>query len=165
MVEEAGRQARDSFPSARPWVVWLARLGYAAKGIVYIIVGMLAFAAARGSGGRTTGTRGALVEIITQPFGEILLAIVALGLVGYVLWRFVQAIVDPEHKGTDTKSPCPPRLMPPKRSWRFSPPRSMKALAPLFYSIGAGSLTPPSPASGRGGAPTARFHGKRVRRT
>lgn len=77
----------------------LARLGYAAKGVVYFVVGLLAAQAAFGAGGQTTDTRGALQEIVTQPFGKFLLGLVTLGLVGYALWRFVQAILDPEGSG------------------------------------------------------------------
>ena len=76
----------------------LARLGYTAKGIVYAIVGVLAVQAAIGVGGKTTDTRGALSTIAQQPFGKFLLALVALGLIGYVIWRFVEAIQDPEHR-------------------------------------------------------------------
>ena len=85
------------------WVERLARFGYAAKGVVYGIVGLLAAQAAFGTGGKTTDTKGALKEIVTQPFGKVLLGVVAIGLFGYVLWQFVQAIKDPEDKGTDTK--------------------------------------------------------------
>ncbi|HCF27565.1 MAG TPA: hypothetical protein DEV81_10290 [Cyanobacteria bacterium UBA11049] len=85
------------------WVERLARFGYAAKGVVYGIVGLLAAQAAFGTGGQTTDTKGALQEIVRQPFGKVLLGVVAIGLFGYVLWQFVQAIKDPEHKGTDTK--------------------------------------------------------------
>ncbi|MFN6564608.1 MAG: DUF1206 domain-containing protein [Nostoc sp. ChiSLP01] len=79
------------------WVEKLARLGYAAKGLVYFIVGLLAAQAAFGSGGKTTDSSGALETIVTQPFGKFLLSIVTLGLIGYALWRFVQTILDPEH--------------------------------------------------------------------
>ncbi len=89
--------------AAHPWVEKLARFGYAAKGIVYAIVGLLAAQAAFGTGGRTTDARGALQTIVTQPFGQFLLALVAIGLLGYALWRFVQAFADPEHKGSDAK--------------------------------------------------------------
>ena len=85
------------------WVERLARFGYAAKGIVYAIVGVLATQVAFGRGGKTTNTKGALQTIVTQPFGKFLLALVAIGLLGYVLWLFVQAIKDPEKKGTDAK--------------------------------------------------------------
>lgn len=85
------------------WIERLARFGFAAKGVVYAVVGFLAAQAAFGTGGRTTDTQGALQSIVSQPFGQILLAIVAIGLVGYVLWRFVQAILDPENEGSDAK--------------------------------------------------------------
>ena len=85
------------------WIERLARFGYAAKGVVYGIVGLLAAQAAFGSGGQTTDTKGALSAIVTQPFGKFLLSLVAIGLIGYSLWRFIQAIKDPEHKGTKPK--------------------------------------------------------------
>lgn len=85
------------------WVERLARFGYAAKGVVYGIVGLLAAQAAFGAGGKTTDTEGALQTVLTQPFGKFLLAAIALGLLGYALWRFVEAIKDPEHKGTNAK--------------------------------------------------------------
>ncbi|MBD2335570.1 DUF1206 domain-containing protein [Calothrix sp. FACHB-156] len=85
------------------WVERLGRFGYASKGVVYAIVGLLAAQVAFGTGGRTTDTKGALQTLVEQPFGQILLALVAIGLIGYVLWRFVEAIKDPEHKGNDAK--------------------------------------------------------------
>ncbi|MGB3755988.1 MAG: DUF1206 domain-containing protein, partial [Rivularia sp. (in: cyanobacteria)] len=85
------------------WVERLARFGYASKGAVYFIVGLLAVQAAFGKGGQTTDTEGALKSLVQQPFGQILLGLVAIGLMGYVIWRFVEAINDPEHKGKDLK--------------------------------------------------------------
>lgn len=86
------------------WVERLARLGYAAKGIVYAIVGVLAVQAAFGSGGKTTDTTGALGTVAAQPFGKILLTLLTVGLIGYVIWSFVQAIKDPEHQSDGAKS-------------------------------------------------------------
>lgn len=85
------------------WIERLARFGYASKGVVYGIVGLLAAQAASGEGGKTTDTRGALRTILTQPFGKVLLSLVAIGLMGYVLWRFVETIKDPDNKGKDAK--------------------------------------------------------------
>lgn len=82
---------------------WLARWGYGARGVVYLIVGFLALMAAFGTGGQTTDTKGALQQLLAQPAGSFLLALVAVGLVGYSLWRAVQAIADPDHHGTSTK--------------------------------------------------------------
>lgn len=79
-----------------------ARAGYAAKGAVYGLVGVLAFMAAlsafgAASGGQTSGTSEALSVLDQGTMGRILLGFIALGLIGYVLWRFVQAFVDPEN--------------------------------------------------------------------
>lgn len=81
----------------------LARFGYAAKGFVYGAIGILALLAAFSAGGKTTGTTGALHTIAGQPFGKVLLGLIAIGLVGYVLWRLIQGINDPEHKGKDAQ--------------------------------------------------------------
>jgi hypothetical protein len=94
------QQLIDYHPS---WIEKLARFGYISKGVVYSIVGLLAAQTAFGSGGKTTDTQGALYTIVSQPFGKFLLALVAIGLIGYVILRFVQAIKDPENKGTDAK--------------------------------------------------------------
>lgn len=85
------------------WVVWLGRFGFAAKGLVYIIIGVLAIQVAIGSGGQTTGPSGALGSIANQPFGQALLIIVSIGLFGYALWRLIQAWIDPEQEGSDAK--------------------------------------------------------------
>lgn len=82
---------------SHPWFERLARLGFAAKGFVYFVVGLLALQAALGVGGQTTDSRGALQEIVTQPFGKFLLVLITIGIIGYVLWRIVQVILDPEH--------------------------------------------------------------------
>ncbi|MDJ0590468.1 MAG: DUF1206 domain-containing protein [Pleurocapsa sp. MO_226.B13] len=80
-----------------------ARFGYAAKGFVYGAIGILALLAAFTTGGKTTDTSGALQAISNQPFGQILLALIAFGLVGYVIWRLIQGVNDPGNKGTDAK--------------------------------------------------------------
>ncbi len=81
----------------------LARFGYVAKAFVYGTIGILALLAAFSVGGKTTDTTGALHAIAAQPLGQILLALIAFGLVGYVVWRLIQAINDPGDKGSDTK--------------------------------------------------------------
>ena len=81
----------------------LARFGYAAKGFVYMAIGILALLTAFSIGGKTTGTSGALQAIAEQPFGRLLLILIAIGLVGYVIWRLIQAVNDPDNKGSDAK--------------------------------------------------------------
>ena len=96
---DAGRLARK----ARPWVATFARLGYAAKGVVYTVIGAIAAIAALRGGGRTADSRGALAEIVRQPYGRGLLVAVAAGLACYALWRLTQAVVDTEDKGSEWK--------------------------------------------------------------
>ncbi|MDQ1593080.1 MAG: hypothetical protein QOG71_3707 [Pyrinomonadaceae bacterium] len=101
-VKEAADEVAEKV-GKNPWVERLARFGYAAKGVVYIVVGALATLAALGMGGETTGTKGAMRSIVRQPFGRVMLGVVAFGLLGYVIWRLVQAITDADDKGTDAK--------------------------------------------------------------
>lgn len=81
-----------------------ARLGYAARGGVYLIVGALAVLAAMGSGGETTDTKGALQSLMGEPFGMVILALVAVGLLAFSGWRAVQAIADVDRHGSDAKA-------------------------------------------------------------
>ena len=80
-----------------------ARVGYAARGIVYLLVGGLAALAAFSQGGQTTGSKGALTRLLSAPMGEVLLGALALGLTGYALWRCIQAITDTDHHGNGPK--------------------------------------------------------------
>jgi len=100
-AQDAGATARTA--ATNPWSVRLARCGYATKGVVYLLIGTLAARAAFGRGGQTTDNRGAIAALSQQPFGRILVALVALGLFVYALWLFVAATLDPERKGTDAK--------------------------------------------------------------
>jgi hypothetical protein len=86
------------------WVEPLARAGFAAKGIVYLILGTLVTQAALGTGGRITDMRGALRAILREPYGRPLLGVLAAGLVGYALWRFLEAFADANRKGTEPKA-------------------------------------------------------------
>jgi hypothetical protein len=94
-------------PTTQPqWVKRFAKLGLAAKGVVYCLVGILAFMAAfeiGGSSEKNVDKQGVFRFILDQPFGQILLALVGVGLVCYALWRLTQAFLDNEHKGTDAK--------------------------------------------------------------
>ena len=66
---------------------WVAKTGYAARGIVYFVVGGLAVAAAAGSGRSTPNTRGALLELFETGYGAVLFAVLGVGLLCYAIWR------------------------------------------------------------------------------
>jgi hypothetical protein len=88
--------------SSGGWIETLARAGYAAKGTVYLLVGVLAAQAALGSG-EAEGSSGALRTLVDEPLGQAFLGVIALGLFGYVVWRVVAAVRDPENRGTGAR--------------------------------------------------------------
>jgi hypothetical protein len=89
-VERAGLQS-----VAHPAVKALARAGYVAKAAVYAVIGGLALQLAIGGGGRTTDSRGAIATIAQGPVGRVLVAALAIGLVGRALWFLLEALADP----------------------------------------------------------------------
>ena len=85
----------------RPWVRRLVRLGYAAKGVIYLLIGILALQLALGDGGRITDKEGVLTYILGLPFGTPLLAMIGVGLLAYAFWEIAGAFLDPvrHHEG------------------------------------------------------------------
>lgn len=81
----------------------LARLGYAARGVIYLIVGSMAALAAWGGGGQTTDSQGALMKLLEAPFGKALLGAMAAGLICYAGWRSAQAVLDADNHGTGAR--------------------------------------------------------------
>jgi len=89
------------------WIERLARPGLIARGVVYLLIGFLAIQIAVGSGAKEADQQGAFHYVASQPFGQFLLWILALGLLAYALWRLVQAITgdvdpsDPDQKNRE----------------------------------------------------------------
>lgn len=77
-----------------------ALIGFVSKGIVYLVIGILSFLAALNMGGESSGTNQALAFLKKQPFGQILLLLLGVGLLCYSFWMFVQSIKDPEELGS-----------------------------------------------------------------
>ena len=77
------------------WVRRIAQLGYAAKGLLYVIVGGTAVMGVLSMGRRVRGTSGAFNFLLTSPFGRLGVAFMALGLFGFILRRFIQIFVSP----------------------------------------------------------------------
>jgi hypothetical protein len=88
------------------WFVRFAKVGLVAKGIVYCLVGLLAFMAAFEIGDSSTqnpSRNGVFSLVLEQPFGQVLLALIAVGLACYTGWRLIEALNDTSHKGSDAK--------------------------------------------------------------
>lgn len=86
-----------------PLVEALARLGYGVRGLIYITMGLLAVSVAFGKGDAPADQQGAIAAIDRQPAGLVILCVVLIGLVSYSLWGVIRAVLDPLHKGRDTK--------------------------------------------------------------
>jgi hypothetical protein len=88
-------------PRNRAWIRVLARVGLVAKGVSYVLVGVLAIKVALGAGGETTSRTGALQAVADEWFGKALLIGLALGFAAYALWRLAQTFfeADDDAKG------------------------------------------------------------------
>lgn len=96
----AGSATRE----AAPWIEVFARIGFVAKGVLYMTISALAASAALGMGGQADpDSTHAMRKLFEAPFGRVLVAIVALGLVGYGVWRIIDGIADPERRGHGAK--------------------------------------------------------------
>jgi len=92
----------------------------AAKGFVYFFVGGLTLASALKIGGSVSGKSGVVDFLQNQPFGNLLVILLSIGLFGFVCWRTIQAIKNPEDKSF---------------AHRFA-----YSISGLFYALFAGSI-------------------------
>ena len=81
---------------AAPWLRWVARGGIVAEGTIYLLIGGLALAGAFDPTEHPSGSTGAMSRLAHVPLGRAMLALLALGLVAYVLWQLVLSVLDPE---------------------------------------------------------------------
>ena len=80
----------------------LARLGMAARGVLYALIGVLALQiAVNGDNGEKADKKGAFEALSDRGYGRVLLGVLAVGFLGYALWRLVQAVLDPEGRAND----------------------------------------------------------------
>lgn len=86
---------------AVPKFQWVARGGYAARALVFFLVGGLALFS--GISGGQSDTKSALDTLLGQPFGRIWVGIIALGLLGFVVWRLAQSLGNADQQGDDAK--------------------------------------------------------------
>jgi hypothetical protein len=120
-----GRELRRSAPMQAA-----AKFGLTARGLVYVLLGVLVIAVAFGNGGAGTekDQRGAMQELAQHSGGLVVLWVIAVGLVGYALWRLAEVAFGPAAKDDGVG----PRLMSLARAVSYG------ALAYSAFSIIAG---------------------------
>ncbi|MGA7729686.1 MAG: DUF1206 domain-containing protein [Chloroflexia bacterium] len=101
-TKKGGKEAAEKIANSS-WIEWLARFGYLVRGVLYLLVGVLAIQVAIGARRAAEGAEGAIATLSPEPFGKILLVGVVVGLAGYSLWGFVRAALDPMGKGSSLK--------------------------------------------------------------
>lgn len=95
LVSFAQRQLVKIFK--RPWVRRYMRLGHGTKGVLYGLIGLFALNDIVHDQPIVTGSEAVLADLERWPLGGGILGLLAFGLLGYVLWRLMQASIDPGH--------------------------------------------------------------------
>jgi Domain of Unknown Function (DUF1206) len=82
----AARQAADS-----KWIERAARVGLAARGLVYVLIGILALQIAFVDRAERADQKGAFQTLAQNGFGKLVLWLIIIGFVGYGLWQASEA--------------------------------------------------------------------------
>lgn len=98
-AEDVLENAADS-----PWLARVARAGLLARGLLYLVVAVLAVQVAAGHDEVQPDKQGALQVVVRQPLGRLLVLLLAVGFAGYAVWRFVEAAVGPADEPDTPKS-------------------------------------------------------------
>lgn len=96
MTERLGDRAKDLARDTNdhPAVRAMARTGYAASGLMHLLIGWVAIGIAlKTNGGKATADQsGAFAEISRLPMGSVLLWVMVIGFAGLALWQLTETV-------------------------------------------------------------------------
>ncbi|WP_395691612.1 DUF1206 domain-containing protein [Nocardioides sp.] len=137
-ARQAGEQAHHS-----TWMDRAARIGLVAYAVIYLLVGWLCVQLAFGDHEGRPSSQGAMRELLQQPFGEVLVWVVVVGMVFLVVWKGLEAAVGHRDERDDGKR---------------TRKRVMSAFKAVLYAAvaisGFGIVTHSSGSGGKGGSST-----------
>lgn len=100
IIEEKVEEISDTNDK---WLEGFTRFGFIGRGVVYTLTGLFAALTALELDNKTKGSKEILLAILQQPFGQILVIILAVGLFGYAAWKFINAVKNPDRKNIFTR--------------------------------------------------------------
>jgi Domain of Unknown Function (DUF1206) len=98
LSKNLGRQVHHS-----DWMDHLARVGLIAYGVVHLVIGWLALQLALGQDSGSASSTGAVRELAQQPFGEVLVWLLAGGLALLAVWQLLEALFGHRHQDDTTR--------------------------------------------------------------
>ena len=101
--QRAARTARQAADSK--WIQRTARVGLAARGLVYVLIGILAFQIAFVDRAERADQQGAFQTLAQNGFGKAILWLAILGFVGYGLWQASEAAWGHRTERDDANAP------------------------------------------------------------
>jgi hypothetical protein len=102
-AQQLGREAEQS-----DWVDHAGRVGLVAYGVMHLLIAWLALQLAFGDRSQSASAQGALHELAGQPFGDVLVWAIAVGLLLLALWQAIEALFG--HRDLDGRERVTKRL-------------------------------------------------------
>ncbi|CAN5781438.1 hypothetical protein BH23GEM8_BH23GEM8_09360 [soil metagenome] len=86
---------------ASDWFDMYARVGYGAKGLAFVAIGIMMTRVALGQERERADFAGAMETLSEQPLLAVLIVVLSIGMFGYATWRIIQGVADLEQEGSD----------------------------------------------------------------